>query len=63
MTRGLYMDTRIGARTYLGARSIIMPGVSVGEGCVVAPGAVVTRDLPPGAYAIGNPAQVQDADG
>ena len=47
MTRGIYMDTRIGAKAVVGARSIIMPGVTVGEGCVIAPGAVVTKDVPP----------------
>jgi len=57
MTRGIYMDTHIGAGSRLGARSIIMPGVTVGEACVVAPGAVVTKDVPANSYAIGNPAQ------
>jgi acetyltransferase-like isoleucine patch superfamily enzyme len=58
-TRGIYLDTRIGARSNLGARSIVMPGITIGEDCVVAPGAVVTRDLPAGSYAIGNPAVSQ----
>lgn len=63
MTRGIYMDTRIGDRTHLGARAIIMPGVTVGEDCVVAPGAVVIRDVPAGSYALGNPADVRPRDG
>lgn len=58
MTRGVYLDTRIGAGARLGARSIIMPGVTIGEDCVVAPGAVVTKDMPEKSYAIGNPAQI-----
>lgn len=62
MSRGIYLDTRIGARTRLGARSIVMPGVTIGEDSVVAPGAVVIRDMPPRSYALGNPAVVQDID-
>jgi acetyltransferase-like isoleucine patch superfamily enzyme len=62
MTRGIYLDTRVGARTRLGPRSIVMPGISIGEDCVVAPGAVVTKDMPPASYAIGNPADVRPRD-
>jgi serine acetyltransferase len=58
MTRGIYLDTRIGARCRLGARSIVFPGLTIGDDCVIAPGAVVTKDMPAGAYAIGNPAQI-----
>lgn len=58
-TRGIYLDTRIGARCNLGPRSIVMPGVTIGEDCVIAPGAVVTRDVPAASYAIGNPATTQ----
>jgi acetyltransferase-like isoleucine patch superfamily enzyme len=59
MTRGIYLDTRIGAGSYLGPRSIIMPGVSVGPECIVAAGAVVLKDLPARSHASGNPATVQ----
>jgi acetyltransferase-like isoleucine patch superfamily enzyme len=59
MSRGIYMDTRIGEGCRLGPRAIVMPGVTVGEGSVVAPGAVVVRDVPPASYAIGNPAEVR----
>lgn len=61
-TRGIYLDTRIGARCNLGPRAIVMPGVTLGEDCIVAAGAVVTRDFPPGSYVIGNPAQSQPRD-
>ncbi len=43
MIRAMYVDTRIGCRCFIGARSIIMPGVEIGDGCVVAAGSVVTR--------------------
>ncbi|MBC7253837.1 MAG: acyltransferase [Actinobacteria bacterium] len=39
-------ETRIGYNSAIGARSIIMPGVTVGEHCGVLPGSVVTKDVP-----------------
>ncbi len=57
MTRGIYLDTHIGANTRIGARAIIMPGVSVGKDCIVEPGSVVTRDIEDGGRVIGNPAK------
>ncbi len=59
MVRGLYLDTRIGARTTLGPRSIIMPGLQIGDDCEIAAGAVVIRDMPSECRAIGNPAEIQ----
>ncbi len=56
LTRGIYMDTRIGAGTLVGARAIILPGITVGADCVVQPGALVNRDVPDGHVAEGNPA-------
>ena len=58
MTRGVYLDTVIGARSMVGARAIILPGVKVGEDCVIAPGALVNRDLPDGCHVRGNPGRV-----
>ncbi len=45
-------------QTWLGARSIIMPGVTIGRGSVVGAGSVVTKDVPPDCLAVGNPAKV-----
>lgn len=58
MTRGIYMDTRIGEGTTIGARAIIMPGITVGRNCTILPGTMVNRDLPDGATAQGNPARI-----
>lgn len=57
MTRGIYMDTRIGDGTTIGARAIIMPGITVGRNCTILPGTLVNRDLPDGATVAGNPAR------
>jgi maltose O-acetyltransferase len=43
---------------WLGGGVIVCPGVTIGEDTVVGAGAVVTRDLPPGVVAFGNPARV-----
>lgn len=58
MTRGVYLDTWVEENCIIGARAIIMPGVRVGAGCHIEPGAVVTRDLPPGSRVRGNPAAI-----
>jgi len=57
LTRGVRLDTRIGANCYIGPRAIIMPGVSVGERAIVQAGSVVTKDVPPGRSVSGNPAR------
>lgn len=43
---------------WIGARAIILPGVTIGQGAVVAAGAVVNQDVAPYAIVRGNPAQV-----
>lgn len=43
---------------WIGAGSIVLPGVTVGTGAVVGAGSVVTKDVPPMAVVVGNPAQV-----
>lgn len=48
----------IGSGAWLGARATVLPGVTVGEGAVVAAGAVVTRDVPPNTLVGGVPARV-----
>ena len=49
----------IGNNVWLGGGVIVCPGVTIGDDTVVGAGAVVTRDLPGGSVAFGNPARVQ----
>jgi maltose O-acetyltransferase len=50
---------RIGRNVWIGAAAIILPGVSIGNDGLIGAGSVVTRDVPDGATAFGNPARVQ----
>jgi acetyltransferase-like isoleucine patch superfamily enzyme len=49
--------TRIGDRCFIGARAVIVRGVSIGNECVVGAGAVVTRDVPDATVVAGVPAR------
>lgn len=49
---------RICRGAWIGARAMILKGVTIGEGAVVAMGSVVTRDVPPRTIVGGNPARV-----
>lgn len=51
-------DVIVGDDVWLGAKVMVVAGVTIGDGCIVAAGAVVTRDLPPFAIAGGVPARV-----
>lgn len=50
--------TRIGDRCWLGAKVVVLKGVTIGQGTVVGAGSVVTKSLPAGVVAVGNPARV-----
>jgi maltose O-acetyltransferase len=49
---------RIGDAVWFGGGAIVLPGVTISDGCVIGAGSVVVRDLPPGSLAVGNPARV-----
>ncbi len=49
-------DTVIQDGAWIGMRAMVMPGVTIGEGAVVASGAIVTKDVAPYAIVAGNPA-------
>ena len=48
----------IGNDCWFGANVVVCPGVSVGDGCVIGAGSVVTRDIPANSFAAGNPCRV-----
>lgn len=56
--RGLKADTHIGENCVIGVRSMVMPGVSIGDSCIVAACSVVTKDVPSHCVVVGNPAKV-----
>ncbi len=53
-----FKKVHVGRGAYIGVNAIILPGVTVGEGCIVGAGSVVTKDVPPYSVAAGNPARV-----
>ena len=50
---------RIGRNVWIGAGAIILPGVTIGDNALIGTGSVVTRDVPAGVTAFGNPAGLQ----
>lgn len=48
----------IGAGAWIGAGSIILPGVTIGENAVIGAGSIVTKDIPAGVLAVGSPCRV-----
>lgn len=51
-------QTRIGAYTFIGSGSYILPGVTIGKGCVIGVNSVVTKDVPDYAIVVGVPAKI-----
>ena len=51
-------DIRIGNNVWIGAMVMILPGVTIGDHSVIGAGSVVTRDIPAGVVAVGNPCRV-----
>ena len=54
---------RIGRNCWIGGGAIILPGVTIGDDALIGAGSVVTRDVPAGATAFGNPARVKATPG
>ena len=48
----------IGRNVWIGANATVLPGVTIGDNSVIGAGSVVTKDIPAGVVAIGNPCQV-----
>jgi acetyltransferase-like isoleucine patch superfamily enzyme len=51
---------RIGRGVFIGARAIILKGVTIGDRAIIGAGAVVTKDVPAGYLAVGNPATASE---
>ena len=51
-------DVVVHRGSWIGANAIILPGVEIGQGAVVGAGSVVTKSVPAGCVAVGNPARV-----
>ena len=48
----------IGNNVWIGAQSVILPGVTIGDNTVIGAGSVVTHDIPSNAVAVGNPCRI-----
>lgn len=48
----------IGNDVWIGGNVIVLPGVTIGNGCTIGAGSVVTSDIPEGSIAVGNPCRV-----
>jgi len=56
--QGMWCDTHIGSNCVIGGRSMIMPGVTIGNHVYIGGGSVVTKDIPDHCLVAGNPAKV-----
>lgn len=58
MGRTYFLKVTIGKNVWVGANVTILPGVTIGDDCVIGAASVVTKDIPPNTLAVGNPAKV-----
>ena len=52
------LPIHIGNNVWIGAHSVVLPGVSIGDNAVIGAGSIVTRDVPANTVAVGNPCRV-----
>ncbi len=52
-----FLNTIIQRSASVGANATLLPGITVGENAMIGAGSVVTRDVPPNAVVLGNPAR------
>lgn len=53
----VYAPIVVGNNVFIGINTIILPGVTIGDDCIIGAGSVVTRDIPSGSVAAGVPAR------
>ena len=58
LSRHFHTHTHVGCNCFIGAHSIVMPGIRIGDQSIVGAGSVVTKDVPPGSIVGGNPARI-----
>lgn len=51
----LFGKITIGNRVFIGIRTIVLPGVTIGDDTIIGAGSVVTKSIPPGSVAVGSP--------
>lgn len=51
-------NVKIGNNVFIGAGSIVLPGVTIGDNVVIGAGSIVSRNIPTNSVAVGNPAKV-----
>lgn len=56
--RSRFQPVQIGDRVWVGTGATVLPGVTIGDGAIVAAGSVVTTDVPGATLAAGNPARI-----
>ena len=49
---------KVGSGVWIGANTMVMPGVTIGENSIIGAGSVVTKDIPANSLAVGNPCHV-----
>jgi len=54
---------RIGNNVWIGAHSVVLPGITIGDNSVIGAGSIVTKDIPSNVVAVGNPCRVLRAIG
>ncbi len=48
----------VGNNVWIGGNVVVLPGVTIGDNCVIGAGSIVTKDIPAGSLAVGNPCRV-----
>lgn len=57
-----WRHVHVGKNCFLGFNAIVLPGVTIGDGCIIAANSVVVRDVPPGSVVMGNPGRVVETN-